>query len=272
MSGKTEYVKDAPVDAAPIDQVRDWRADSQTPVATEFPLPVENPAPAQGFVATGSYRAPAADPNAAARRKGGPGYFAFKRAFDIVFSAVVCAVLAVPVVAACVAIEIDSPGKPFFRQKRVGKGGKPIYIFKLRTMVSDAHEHPEKYMTPEQLAQWRREQKVDNDPRITHVGRFLRHTSLDELPQFINVLTGDLSVIGPRPVTLEETFEYGDARDEVLACKPGITGWWAATDRNDSTWGSGQRQARELFYVRHQSFGLDARVFVKTFKAMRKGK
>lgn len=104
--------------AAPIDQVRDWRADSQTPVATEFPLPVENPAPAQGFVATGSYRAPAADPNAAAPRKGGPGYFAFKRAFDIVFSAVVCAVLAVPVVAACVAIEIDSPGKPFFRQKR----------------------------------------------------------------------------------------------------------------------------------------------------------
>ena len=117
------------MDAAPIDQVRDWRADSQTPVATEFPLPVENPAPAQGFVATGSYRAPAADPNAAAPRKGGPGYFAFKRAFDIVFSAVVCAVLAVPVVAACVAIEIDSPGKPFFRQKRVGKGGKPIYIF-----------------------------------------------------------------------------------------------------------------------------------------------
>lgn len=142
MSDKTKYVKDAPVDEALIGQVRDWRADSQTPVSTEFPLPVENPAPAQGFVATGSYRAPAADPNAAAPRKGGPVYFAFKRAFDIVFSAGVCAVLAVPVVAACVAIEIDSPGKPFFRQKRVGKGRKPIYIFKLRTMVSDAHEHP----------------------------------------------------------------------------------------------------------------------------------
>ena len=272
VSDKTEYVKDVPVDAARIGQARDWRADSQTPVATEFPLPVENPAPAKGYVETGSYRAPAADPNAAAPKKGGPGYFAFKRAFDIVFSVGVCAVLAVPVVAACVAIEIDSPGKPFFRQKRVGKGGKPIYIFKLRTMVSDAHEHPEKYMTPEQLAQWQREQKVDDDPRITRVGRFLRHTSLDELPQFINVLIGDLSVIGPRPVTLEETYEYGDARDEVLACKPGITGWWAATDRNDSTWGSGQRQARELFYVRHQSLGLDARVFVKTFKAMRRGK
>ena len=272
MSDKTQYATDAPVGAVLISQVMDRQTAFHTTVATEFPPPVENPAPAQGFVATGSYRAPAADPNAAAPKKGGPGYFAFKRAFDIAFSAGVCLVLAIPVVAACIAIEIDSPGKPFFRQKRVGKGGKPIYIFKLRTMVSDAHEHPEKYMTSEQLAQWQREQKVDDDPRITRVGRFLRHTSLDELPQFINVLTGDLSVIGPRPVTLEETYEYGDARDEVLSCKPGITGWWAATDRNDSTWKSGVRQARELFYVRHQSLGLDARVFVKTFKAMRKGK
>lgn len=272
VSDKTQYATDAPAEAALIAQVMDRQTAFQAVMATEFPPPVENPAPAQGFAATGSYRAPAADPNAAAPKKGGPGYFAFKRAFDIVFSAGVCLVLAVPVVVACVAIEIDSPGKPFFRQKRVGKNGKPIYIFKLRTMVSDAHEHPEKYMTAEQLVQWEREQKVDDDPRITRVGRFLRHTSLDELPQFINVLTGDLSVIGPRPLTLEETYEYGDARDEVLACKPGITGWWAATDRNDSTWGSGQRQARELFYVRHQSFGLDARVFVKTFKAMRRGK
>lgn len=272
MSDKTQYAADAPAGAALLGQVMDRQTAFQTTVATEFSPPVENPAPAQGFVATGSYRAPAADPNAAAPKKGGPGYFAFKRAFDIVFSAGVCLVLAIPVVAACIAIEIDSPGKPFFRQKRVGKGGKPIYIFKLRTMVSDAHEHPEKYMNPEQLAAWQREQKLDDDPRITRVGRFLRNTSLDELPQFINVLMGDLSVIGPRPVTLEETYEYGDARDEVLSCKPGITGWWAATDRNDSTWASGQRQARELFYVRHQSFGLDARVFIKTFKAMRKGK
>lgn len=272
MSDKTEYTTDVPTGTPLIGQHIERQSGSQAPVATEFPPPVENPSPAQGFVATGSYRAPAADPNAVAPKKGGPGYFAFKRAFDIVFSAGVCVVLAVPVVAACVAIEIDSPGKPFFRQKRVGKSGKPIYIFKLRTMVSDAHEHPEKYMTPEQLAQWQREQKLDDDPRITRVGRFLRRTSLDELPQFINVLTGDLSVIGPRPVTLEETYEYGDARDEVLSCKPGITGWWAATDRNDSTWESGVRQARELFYVRHQSLGLDARVFVKTFKAMRKGK
>ena len=127
-------------------------------------------------------------------------------------------------------------------------------------------------MTPEQFAVWKREQKLDNDPRVTRVGRLLRRTSLDELPQFINVLMGDLSVIGPRPVTLEETYEYGTARDEILACKPGITGWWAVTDRNNSTWKSGDRQEREIFYVRHQSFGLDARIFARTFKAMRRGK
>lgn len=220
----------------------------------------------------GAYKAPAPDSSVAAPKKCGIGYLVAKRVFDIVFSAGVCLVLAVPVAVACVAICFDTPGKPFFRQERIGQGGKKIYIFKLRTMVSDAHDHPERYMSSAQLETWRREQKLDDDPRITRVGRILRRTSLDELPQFLNVLFGDLSVIGPRPVTLEETYEYGDARDEVLACRPGITGWWAVTDRNDSTWESGVRQARELFYVRHQSFGLDARVFVKTFKAMRRGK
>lgn len=183
----------------------------------------------------GAYKGPAPDPNVTAPKKGGVGYLVAKRVFDIVFSAGVCLVLAVPVAVACVAIRVDTPGKPFFRQERIGQGGKKIYIFKLRTMVSDAHDHPERYMSSAQLETWRREQKLDDDPRITRVGRILRRTSLDELPQFLNVLSGDLSVIGPRPVTLEETYEYGDAREEVLSCKPGITGWWAVTDRNGST-------------------------------------
>lgn len=209
---------------------------------------------------------------AKAPKKGGAGYRIAKRAFDIAFSAVVCVVLAIPVGVACVAISVDSPGAPFFRQKRIGQNGRPICIFKLRTMISDAHEHPEKYMSEDQLSAWRREQKLDNDPRITRVGHFLRRTSFDEIPQFINVLIGDLAVIGPRPVTEAETYEFGAARDEVLSCKPGITGWWAVTDRNDATWENGDRQARELFYVRHASFGLDARVFVRTFSAMRRGR
>ena len=223
-------------------------------------------------VPRGSYHVPPADDTVAAPAPGGKGYLAVKRVFDVVFSALVCLVLAIPIALACLAIRLESPGSPIFRQRRVGQFGKPLYIYKLRTMYSDAHECPEKYLDSAQLEQWRREQKVDDDPRVTKIGRVLRRTSLDELPQFLNVLKGELSVIGPRPVTEEETLEYGDARDLVLSVKPGITGWWQVIARNDATWESGKRQALEVFYCRHASLAMDARVFVKTFKAMAKGR
>lgn len=155
-----------------------------------------------------------------------------------------------------------------FRQSRIGKGGKEIRIWKLRSMYADAHEHPERYLDAAQMAQWRREQKVDDDPRVTRIGRFIRKTSLDEVPQFINVLTGDMSVIGPRPVTLEETYEFGKDRDEVLSVRPGITGLWQSTERNAATWTNGRRQAIELRYVRNQGFKIDAECFYGTFGAM----
>lgn len=198
----------------------------------------------------------------------GLGYRFVKRAFDIAFSALVIAVLVIPVAILCLVIVLDSPGAPFFRQERIGKGGRPIHIWKLRTMVADAHENPGRYMTGEQLETWMREQKLDDDPRVTRVGRLLRRTSLDELPQFVNVLVGDLSVIGPRPVTLEETYEFGDERGELLSVRPGITGWWQATERNAATWANGRRQELELYYVRHASLALDARVFALTLRAM----
>ena len=205
-------------------------------------------------------------------RPGGVGYRFIKRTFDVVFSGAVCLVGLIPSAIVCLAIAADSPGSPIFRQERVGQGGKKIGIYKFRTMVADAHEHPERYMTPEQLAQWEREQKVDDDPRITRIGRVLRNTSLDEIPQFLNVLLGDLSVIGPRPVTQAETLEFGEERDEFLSVKPGITGWWQVTERNDATWENGRRQELELYYVRHASLALDLRVFAKTFKALGRGK
>ena len=155
-----------------------------------------------------------------------------------------------------------------FRQSRIGKGGKEIRIWKLRSMYVDAHEHPERYLDDAQMAQWRREQKVDGDPRVTRVGRFIRATSLDEVPQFINVLVGDMSVIGPRPVTLAETYEFGVDREEALSVRPGITGWWQVTDRNNATWADGKRQALELQYVRNQGFAMDAGCFCGTFGAM----
>ena len=136
-------------------------------------------------------------------------------------------------------------------------------------MVSDAG-NVEKYLSPEQLRQWKIERKVDCDPRITRVGAFIRKTSLDELPQFLNVLIGDLSVIGPRPITrdeLDQHFTSAD-RDELLSVRPGITGLWQATERNGATFESGLRQKIELHYVRNRCFRMDWRCFFGTFGAM----
>lgn len=214
------------------------------------------------------------DKNVAAEKEvaaaDGLAYRFVKRSFDVVFSGAVTVVLAVPVAALGIAISLESPGGPMFRQTRVGKDGKQIRIFKLRSMYADAHEHPERYLSEEQLAQWRREQKVDNDPRVTRIGRLLRKTSLDELPQFLNVLIGDMSVVGPRPVTEEETYEFGADRDLALSVRPGITGLWQVTARNDATWESGERQRLELEYVRNRSIGMDLRIVLATFGAVLK--
>ena len=196
------------------------------------------------------------------------GYRLIKRAFDLCFSFGVLAVFLIPGALLGVVVSSQSPGGPMFRQKRIGLNGREIRIFKFRSMYSDAHEHPERYLNEEQMAEWVREQKVDDDPRITPIGHFIRKTSLDELPQFINVLTGDMSVIGPRPVTLDETYEFGPDRDEVLSVRPGITGWWQVTDRNDATWENGRRQELELWYVRNAGIATDIKVFAKTFGAM----
>ena len=195
-------------------------------------------------------------------------YRFFKRVFDIVFSGVVCLVALVPGAMLCVAICLDSPGSPFFRQSRVGKDGKEIRIFKFRSMYADAHEHPEKYLDEDQLAHWLREQKVDDDPRITLIGRFLRSTSIDEVPQFLNVLLGDMSVVGPRPVTEEETHEFGTRRDLVLSVRPGITGLWQVTERNNATWENGMRQRLELAYVKRCGVRMDLAIILRTFGAM----
>ena len=134
-------------------------------------------------------------------------------------------------------------------------------------MVADSDD-VEKHLDPKQLERWRRERKVDDDPRVTKVGRFLRRTSLDELPQFLNVLAGQMSVVGPRPIVEEELAAYGDAAGELLSVKPGITGWWQVQARNDATYGDGSRQELELYYVRNASLAIDAKVFLRTFSIM----
>ena len=179
-----------------------------------------------------------------------------------------CLVALVPGLVLGAAISLGSPGSPLFRQTRVGRGGREIRIFKFRSMYADAHEHPERYLDEGQLAQWRREQKVDGDPRVTGIGKFIRRTSIDEVPQFLNVLMGDMSVVGPRPVTEAETREFGDERDLVLSVRPGITGLWQVTERNDATWENGRRQELELAYVRRCGIRMDARIIFRTFGTM----
>ena len=195
-------------------------------------------------------------------------YRAIKRAFDIAFSAAVCLIGLIPCSILCIVICLDSPGSPFFRQLRVGKNGRMIRVFKFRTMHADAHDHPEKYLSSEQLAIWKREQKVDNDPRITRIGRVLRKTSIDEVPQFLNVLKGDMSVVGPRPVTEEETKEFGPHRHLALSVRPGITGLWQVTERNNATWENGARQQLELAYVCKCGLCLDLKIVAATFGTM----
>lgn len=194
-------------------------------------------------------------------------YRGTKRTFDFVFSLVVLVVGLIPFAIIALLVALETHASPLFSQERVGKEGKPFRIYKMRTMVKDS-DNVEKYFTPQQLEVWEREYKVDNDPRITTVGRFLRATSLDELPQFFNVFIGDLSVIGPRPITENELRHFGDDVDELLSIKPGITGWWQATERNNATYENGRRQELEMYYVRNASFSLDFQVFIKTFGAI----
>lgn len=195
------------------------------------------------------------------------GYRFIKRAFDIVFSVGVIVVGFVPCALLSVAIAFDTMGSPIYTQERVGRLGKPFRIYKFRTMVADADD-VEKYLTPVQLAQWERERKVDGDPRVTRLGRVLRRTSLDELPQFLNVLAGQLSVIGPRAVTMAELVHYGADAPLLLSVPQGITGAWQAGPRNEATFENGERQEIELGYARHACLGEDARVFGATFGAM----
>lgn len=195
------------------------------------------------------------------------GYRFVKRAFDIVFSLCVIVVCLVPTAILCLIIRLESPGSPIYCQQRVGYHGRPLRIFKLRTMVADSDDI-EKHLSPEQLVQWKSERKVDGDPRITRVGGLLRRTSLDELPQFLNVLAGQMSIVGPRPVVSDELVAYDSDAEAFLSVKPGITGWWQVQARNDATYEDGSRQALELYYVRNASPAMDARVFFGTFRAM----
>ncbi len=159
-------------------------------------------------------------------------------------------------------------GKPVFGHVRVGRHGRPFRCWKFRTMVPDADRRLAEILTsdPQAAAEWQQFQKLSNDVRVTRIGRFLRATRLDELPQLVNVLRGEMSLVGPRPVTAEEIWRYGPAAAAVLSLRPGMTGPWQILGRRRV--GYDQRVGLDLGYSRNINFLRDAGIFLRTIKVV----
>lgn len=194
-------------------------------------------------------------------------YIKIKRVIDVILASVALILLSPLFAIIAIAIKIDSKGPVFFAHKRIGKNGKIIKLYKFRSMVINAEELIKSF-TPEQMREYKENYKLTNDPRITKVGKFLRKTSLDELPQLINIINGDLSIIGPRPVVADELEKYGVNKDKFLSVTPGLTGYWTANGRSNTTYE--QRMEMELYYIDNLSLKMDIKVFFKTILSVLK--
>ena len=165
----------------------------------------------------------------------------------------------------------SSSGPIFYQQTRVGRGGKPFRIWKFRSMVTNADQILAQYFEchPQLQKAWEEDQKLKDDPRITRIGKFLRRTSLDEMPQLWNVLRGEMSMVGPRPIVKEEIWRYGDKFDHYSQVLPGITGLWQVSGRNNLTYG--ERVNLDTYYVRNWSVWLDIYVLIRTVRVVLAG-
>jgi lipopolysaccharide/colanic/teichoic acid biosynthesis glycosyltransferase len=187
-----------------------------------------------------------------------------KRAFDVVFSLLVLIFLSPLYLVLALLVAISSPGPVFYVQQRVGKNYKRFGCIKFRTMVRNADEMLDAIVdkSPQMREEFENNFKLREDPRITWIGKFLRLTSLDEFPQFLNVLRGDMSVVGPRPLVPEELFKYGNRIDKVLTIRPGITGLWQVSGRNDIPYP--QRIQIDVYYVNCRNWAIDLWIVIKT--------
>lgn len=194
-------------------------------------------------------------------------YRATKRMIDII-GAIVGIIFLIPTtIAVCLARKIskEDKGPVFYEQLRYGKNGKVFRLYKFRSMCIGADEKLKKYLeeNEEIRKEFQKTHKLQNDPRITKIGNFLRKTSLDELPQVINILKGEMSFVGPRPVVEKEVEDYGKNKDKFLSVKPGLTGYWQVNRRSNTTYE--ERMEMELYYVDNCSLWLDIKIFFKTF-------
>lgn len=190
------------------------------------------------------------------------------RVFDIVIATMALIVLAPLLALVALTIVVSDPGPIFFAHKRLGKHGKTFGCLKFRSMVVDSQQRLAKLLAtdPVARAEWERDHKLRNDPRVTRIGSFLRRSSLDELPQLWNVLVGDMSIVGPRPIVNDERVRYGRYYDEYCAVQPGITGLWQVSGRNDVSYR--RRVACDVVYARSKSLRVDLYIMAKTVPAV----
>lgn len=198
----------------------------------------------------------------------------WKRSFDFVFSVVAILFTLPLMVMIALAIKILDGGDILFKHTRIGYKGKRFQLLKFRTMYPDAEKRLGEYLEkdPKAREEWEKTFKLRNDPRVTGFGKFLRRTSLDELPQFLNVLKGDMSIVGPRPVVEGELEKfYGKNKRYYLSVKPGITGYWQVEGRSDID-NYQKRVQMDIWYVKNQSFLLDLKIILKTIWVVLTGK
>jgi exopolysaccharide biosynthesis polyprenyl glycosylphosphotransferase len=198
--------------------------------------------------------------------EGFQGYI--KEIIDIVLGTIGLILFSPLFIIIAILIKLDSEGPIFYKHLRVGRYGKPFYLWKFRTMYKDADKILDKY--PELKKEFEKEFKLKNDPRVTRIGKFLRKFSLDEIPQIFNILKGEMSIVGPRPVTFKELEKYGEYKDEVLRVKPGLTGLWQVSGRSDLDYA--RRIALDLYYIQNWSLLLDIKIILKTIPAVFFGK
>jgi lipopolysaccharide/colanic/teichoic acid biosynthesis glycosyltransferase len=194
-------------------------------------------------------------------------YPIFKRGFDIAGASLAIVILS-PLLVTIIVCAYVSGGSPLFRHRRVGRGGAFFNCIKFRTMVTDADRVLQNLLNSDRQIkeEWLRDHKLRDDPRITRFGRFLRRTSLDELPQLWNVLRGEMSLVGPRPVVPDELRRYGRKVPTFLSARPGITGLWQISGRNNTDYR--RRVALDVCYVRSRSVILDVYILIKTLRVV----
>ncbi len=193
-----------------------------------------------------------------------------KRMLDLIISALLIPSI-LPMIGILWLIARSDGGSGFFAHERIGKDGRKFKCFKIRSMRQDAEKFLEAYLEENEDAriEWENDRKLKNDPRISKFGGFIRKTSLDELPQLINVIAGDMSLVGPRPVVEDELNKYGNKRSYYLSVKPGITGLWQVSGRNDVSYD--ERVQLDMDYFKRMSLALDLKIILMTaFSVMKK--